>query len=137
MTIMELIEIINSAKQLNVYEARIENSKITMSCINGLEMNDVSATNIKISNANLSDLEIHGAQMGGAYIHSIGMPPEGHMYYDPNAKQRPLKFEDCDLHGSTITDCNLSDVAISDCNLKGMTINDILVEELLRVYNSK
>jgi uncharacterized protein YjbI with pentapeptide repeats len=137
MTIMELIEIINSAKQLNVYEARIENSKITMSCINGLQMNDVSATNVKISDANLSDLEINGAQMGGAYIHSIGMPPEGHMYYDPNAEQRPLKFEDCDLQGSTITDCNLSEVAISDCNLSGMTIDGILLEDLLKVYNSK
>ena len=134
---MELIEIINSAGRLNVYEARIENSKITMSCINGLEMNDVSATNVKISDANLSDLEIHGAQMGGAYIHSIGMPPEGHMYYDPNAKQRPLKFEDCDLHGSTITDYNLSEISISNCNLKGMTINGILVEDFLKAYNSK
>jgi uncharacterized protein YjbI with pentapeptide repeats len=56
-------------------------------------MNDIAATNVKISDANLSDLEIEGAQLGGAYIHNIGMPPKGHPFYDENAKQRPLKFE--------------------------------------------
>jgi uncharacterized protein YjbI with pentapeptide repeats len=132
---MELIEIINTAKQLNVYEARIENSTIRMACINGLTMDDVSATNIKISDANLSDLEINGAQMGGAYIHSIGMPTKGHPYYNANAKHRPLKFEDCDLNGSSITDCNLCGVTISNCNLTGMTINGILVQDLLKAYN--
>jgi uncharacterized protein YjbI with pentapeptide repeats len=134
---MELIEIISSTKQLNVREAMLENSKIAMSCINGLEMQDVSATNVKIFDANLSDLEISGAQLGGAHIHSIGMPPEGHPHYDPNAKQRPLKFDDCNLEGSTITNCDLSGVAISDCTLTGLTINGILVEELLRVYNNE
>ncbi|RYU92501.1 pentapeptide repeat-containing protein [Mucilaginibacter terrigena] len=131
---MKLVEIINCQKQLNVYEALLKDSTIRMSCINGLTMDDVSATNMKISDANLSDLEINGAQMGGAYIHSIGMPPEGHPHYDPNAKQRPLKFEDCNLEGSTIDDCDLSGVAISDCNLTGMTINGILVEDLLAAY---
>src|ERR1044072_3534022 len=105
---MELIEIINTAKQLNVYEAMLENSTIRMACINGLTMQDVSATNVKISDANLSDLEINGAQMGGAYIHNIGMPPKGHPHYNPNAKQRPLKFEHCNLEGTTINNCNLT-----------------------------
>jgi len=134
---MELIEIINTAKQLNVYEARMENSTIRMSCINGLTMDDVSATNVKISDANLSDLEINGAQMGGAYIHNIGMPPKGHPYYDANAIHRPLKFDNCDLNDSTITDCNLNGVNISNCNLTGMSINGILVEDLLQAYKNK
>lgn len=134
---MELIEIINTAKQLNVYEARIENSTIRMSCINGLTINDVSATNVKISDANLSDLEINDAQMGGAYFHNIGVPPKGHPHYDANTKQRPLKFEDCNLEGSTITDCNLVNLNIRDCTLTGMTINGILVEDLLDAYNNK
>lgn len=135
--IMELVEIINTAKQLNVYEARRDNSTIRMSCINGLKMNDVSATNVKISDANLSDLEINGAQMGGAYIHNIGMPPKGHPHYDANARQRPLRFEDCNLEGSTITNCNLANLNISACTLTGMTINGILVEDLLDAYNNK
>ena len=32
---------------------------------------------MKIINANLSDLEIEGAQLGGAYIHNIGMTING------------------------------------------------------------
>jgi uncharacterized protein YjbI with pentapeptide repeats len=89
---------------------------------------------VKIEDANLSDLEIEGAQLGGAYIHNIGMPPKGHPMYDPEAKQRPLRFENCDLNNSTITNCNLSGVSISDCKLYGVTINGILVEDLLEHY---
>ena len=96
---------------------------------------DVAMTNVKIVDANLSNLEIEGAQLGGAYIHNIGMPPKGHQMYDTAAKQRPLRFEDCDFNGSTITNCNLSSVSISDCNLYGMTINGILVEDLLKNYD--
>jgi uncharacterized protein YjbI with pentapeptide repeats len=134
---MELIEITNTEKQLKVYQAMVNNASIEMACINGLSMKDVTATNVKIFDANLSDLEINGAQMGGAYIHSIGMPPKGHPHYDETAIQRPLKFEDCFLEGSTITNCDLKNVSISDCELAGMTINGILVEDLLKVYNKQ
>ena len=75
-----------------------------------------------------------GGLLGGAFFHNIGMPPKGHQFYDPNARQRPLKFDDCDLNGSIITNCNLSDVSIDHCNLKGMKINGILVEALLQNY---
>jgi uncharacterized protein YjbI with pentapeptide repeats len=93
---------------------------------------DVSAKNLKITDANLSDMEIEGAQLGGAYIHNIGMPPAGHPFYDPDARQRPLKFEDCDLNGSSIVNCNLSGVNIIGCNIKGLMINGIAVEDLLK-----
>lgn len=132
---MSILEIKKSKKQLVVSEADLSGSKITMAMVNNWELNNVSAKNIKIINADLSDLEIKGAQLGGAYIHNIGMPPEGHPAYDPAAKQRPLKFEDCDLHGSTITNCNLAGVAVSDCNMDGMTIEGVLVSDLLKAYN--
>jgi uncharacterized protein YjbI with pentapeptide repeats len=134
---MESLDIKNEQKKLTITEAMIVDSTITMSCINGLQLNDVSATGVKIVNANLSDLEIEGAQLGGAYIHNIGMPPKGHPYYDLNARQRPLKFEDCDLNASTITNCDLNHVTISDCNIAGMTINGVLVSDLLNAYNIK
>ncbi|MBL4675141.1 MAG: pentapeptide repeat-containing protein [Mucilaginibacter sp.] len=131
---MEVIEINKTTKQLIVNEAVIDNGRITTACINGMQMYDVAATNVLIDNANLSDLEIKNAQLGGAYIHNIGLPPASHPYYDPNAEQRPLRFDDCDLHGSSITNCNLSNVSISNCNLIGMTIDGIPVEDLLKVY---
>ncbi|MRS60035.1 hypothetical protein [Larkinella terrae] len=88
----------------------------------------------KITNADLSDLEIDGAQLGGAYIHNIGMPPESHPNYDPAARQRPLRFENCHLEGSTLTGGSLKDVEVTDCALTGMRINGILVEKLLEAY---
>ncbi|MBK0379048.1 pentapeptide repeat-containing protein [Mucilaginibacter segetis] len=107
-----------------------------MASLNGLMLDDVSAKGASITNANLSDLEIKDAQMGGAYIHNIGMPPEGHPFYDPNAKQRPLRFEDCNLEGTTFADCNLTDVSITDSNTTGMTIDGVLVSELFKAYQS-
>jgi uncharacterized protein YjbI with pentapeptide repeats len=102
------LEIIETKKILNVKRASIEDSSFEILCMDRSQFRDVSAKNIKITDANLSDLEIEGAQLGGAYIHNIGMPPKDHPMYNPDAKQRPLKFENCDLNNSILTDCNLS-----------------------------
>jgi len=120
----DIILVTETKKMIRVKRAMIDDS----------HFEDVSAKNIKITDANLSDLEIEGAQLGGAYIHNIGMPPKGHPFYNPDAKQRPLKFEDCDLNGSIITNCDLSGVNITDCNIAGMKINGISVEDLLKVF---
>lgn len=128
----EHLDIIETRKILNVKMSNLNDSKFLQFCINNSYIEDVSATGVTIVDANLSDLEIKYAQLGGAYIHDIGMPPKGHPAYDPAAKQRPLKFENCDLNGSTISNCDLSNVNISDCNLTGMKINGVLVEELLK-----
>jgi uncharacterized protein YjbI with pentapeptide repeats len=128
----EHLQLFETRKILNVKWSNLNDSTFREFCINNAHIQDVSATDVKIVDANLSDLEIEGAQLGGAYFHNIGMPPKGHPAYDPAARQRPLKFENCDLNASTITDCDLSNVNISDCNLKGMKINGILVEDLLK-----
>jgi len=121
---MDTIEIKEDCKVIIAQKAMLDNSNFF----------DVAMTNAKIVEANLSDLEIGSAQLGGAYIHNIGMPPKDHPMYDPEARQRPLRFEDCDLHGSTITNCDLGEVELIDCNIKGLKINGILIEELLNQY---
>jgi len=118
---MDTIEIKEECKVIIAKNAMLNNS----------DFFDVAMANVKIVNANLSDLEIEGAQLGGAYIHNIGMPPKNHPMYDPEARQRPLLFEDCDLHGSKFTNCDLSDVELADCNIKGLKINGKLIEELI------
>lgn len=132
----EPLEIKAARKALNVSESCIENSTFVKVMLDRTLFDDVSFANIKITNANMSDLEIDGAQLGGAYIHNVGMPPKGHPHYKPDVNQRPLKFEDCELSGSTITNCNLTGVEITDCNLSGMKINGIAVDELLKKYKS-
>jgi uncharacterized protein YjbI with pentapeptide repeats len=135
--LQERIEIIDTRKKLDVQRAVIGGSTFVDICMDGSYFTNVSAKEIKIVDANLSDLEIEGAQLGGAYIHNIGMPPAGHPMYNPDARQRALKFDNCDLNNSTISNCNLSGVAIDDCNLSGMKINGILVEDLLRQYKTE
>lgn len=132
---MEKLEIINDDKILDVQMSKLNGSSFQNVMMNALLFNDVSMTHCKIINANLSDLEIEGAQIGGAYIHNIGGPPEDHPAYDPAFRQRPVKFENCDLNSSSFSNCNLSDVAITDCNVSGMRINGILVTDLLSAYN--
>ncbi|MCQ6559573.1 LamG-like jellyroll fold domain-containing protein [Paenibacillus mendelii] len=113
---------------------------LSMECVDlhRTRIHNVDFSESKISDANLSDLEIDGAQLGGAYIHNIGLPPKGHPAYVEGSQQRPLLFENCDLHGSEIRDCNLRGVSIQSCSLQGMTIDGISVEALLEAYrNSK
>ncbi|MGF7042227.1 pentapeptide repeat-containing protein [Mucilaginibacter lappiensis] len=131
----ERITISETKKVLDVSHALLDDSSFRMMKMNNAYFNDVCMTTLKITNANLSDLEIEGAQLGGAYIHNIGMPPKGHPAYDENAKQRPLRFEDCNLENSTITNCNLKGATFDNCNMTGTTINGILVEDLLKNYH--
>ena len=112
----------------------LSDSKFENGMLEPLYFNDVNMSGTRIINANLSDLEIENAQMGGAWIHNIGTPPEGHPLHNPAVQQRPVRFDDCNFSNSTIHNCNLGSVAITDCETIGMTINSILVDDLLKQY---
>lgn len=114
--------------------------KLKFQCadLNHANFRDVNMSGTLINDANLSDLEIDGAQLGGAYIHNIGLPPEGHPgYREDQGRQRPLRFHNCDLAGSSITDCDLSGMNIDSCNIRGLTIDGIDIADLIRLYRSE
>lgn len=131
---MDIVKVTDTKKKLEVVNAAIADSHFENVCLDGSGFNNISMMQTRISDANLSDLEIDGAQLGGAFIHNIGMPPEGHPYYDPAAKQRPLRFEHCDLQNSRIANCDLRGVELMDCKMEGMKINGIAVDDLLLAY---
>jgi len=131
---MEPIKVQNTRTQLDISQTLAQGSKFYQVMMEKCLFEDVTLAGTKIINANLSDLEIEGAQLGGAYIHNVGMPPKGHPMYDPHAKMRPLKMEDCNLEGSVIVNCNLSNVEISDCNIKGLKINGVDIGQLLKEH---
>ena len=133
---MEKLEITNAKKRLVIEDVCMDGSTFTNVSGKALLWDDVNLTGTKIKNANLSDLEIKGAQLGGAHFQHIGLPSREHAHYDPNAKQRPLRFESCDLNNSSIIGCNLTGVEINDCNLEGMKINGIAVTELFQVFDA-
>lgn len=133
---MEKLEITNTKKKLVIEDVYMDGSTFTNVSGKDLLWDDVNLTGTKIKNANLSDLEIKGAQLGGAFFKHIGLPSSDHAHHNPNAKQRPLRFENCDLNNSKIIECDLSGVEINDCTLLGMKINGIEVTELLKVYES-
>ncbi len=61
-----------------------------------------------------------------------------------DAKAPLFSFDDVNMQGSTFTNINLckasfidvdlSNASIKDANLTGMRINDVLVSELIRIY---
>ncbi|WP_409340837.1 pentapeptide repeat-containing protein [Paenibacillus sp. MBLB4367] len=130
----ERLEIANVWKVIDAKHACFDHSTFVATGAENLLFEDVSLAKTKITNANLSRLEIDGAQLGGAYIHNIGIPKEGDFHYHPETAELPVRFENCELRGSQLLQCDLSDVEISNCELKGMKINGILVEDLLREY---
>src|ERR1700742_3890230 len=81
--------------------------------LSGSSFVNVNMSDVFISDANLSDLKIEGAQLGGAIFENIGMYPPDHPMYDPALEQRPLSFDNCDLHKSKLHNCNLSGVTIT------------------------
>jgi len=97
----------------------------------------MSLAGTRITNANLSHLEIDGAQLGGAHIRNIGIPREGEPHYDPETAGKPIRFENADLRGTTFTGCNLSGVDIAGCSVGGMKIDGIPVDELLEAYRQR
>lgn len=126
------------AEAVRFSNVSLPNMSFTCADVRGSLFHNVTLEGSRIHDANLSDLEIDGAQLGGAYIHNIGMPPEGHPAYDPNnMKQRPLKFENCDLMGSTINDCNLMNIKITNCNIEGLSIDGIDISKLIKKYKDE
>jgi uncharacterized protein YjbI with pentapeptide repeats len=133
---MEKLLIANTKKKLVMEDVCMDGSTFTNISGKALLWDDVNLTGTKIKNANLSDLEIKGAQLGGAHFQHIGLPSIGHAHHNPDIKQRPMLFEKCDMNNSFIIGCDLSGVEIKDCILEGMKINGISVIKLLEVFQA-
>jgi uncharacterized protein YjbI with pentapeptide repeats len=133
---MEKLEITNTKKKLVMEDVCMDGSTFTNVSGKALLWDDVNLTGTKIKNANLSDLEIKGAQLGGAHFQHIGLPSIGHTHHNPDIKHRPMRFENCDMNNSFIIGCDLSGVEIKDCTLEGMKINGIEVIKLLKAFQS-
>ncbi|MCQ6557419.1 pentapeptide repeat-containing protein [Paenibacillus mendelii] len=131
----ERLEIVEAWKIIEAKHACLDYSKIEASGAEHMHWEDVSLVGTKIMNANMSHFEVDGAQMGGAYIHNIGIPKEGDLHYNPDIAKLPVRFEHCDFHGAQFTKCDLSNVELMDCEVKGMKINGILVEDLLKLIS--
>lgn len=98
-----------------------------------MNFENVNLSRSKIQNANLSNLHIEDAQIGGATFRNIGLPPKGHPNYDPDAgKQEPVTFTNCNLSEAIFSEADLSGVDIKNCNIKGLKIDGILIEELIK-----
>lgn len=134
---MDNIQLIQTEDSLSLRGGCITNLQLEQAMVTKLVCHDVNLSGARISDANLSDLEIEGAQLGGAFLHNIGLPPKGHPFYQEGARQRPLRFEDCDLHNSSIKNCDLSGVEFADCNFEAARIDGILVTELLKAYRGE
>ncbi|MFC5529642.1 pentapeptide repeat-containing protein [Cohnella yongneupensis] len=132
------MELNNQNEKLKVRYSFIKGSEFDCVELSESKFTNINMSGVLIKDANLSDLEIFEAQLGGAYIHGIGLPPVGHpAYRDDQGEQRPIRFEQCDMAGSTIKSCNLKNVSIENCEIEGLTINGINISELISRYQAE
>jgi hypothetical protein len=134
---MDTIKITQTEDSLSLRSGCIASLQLEQAMVTKLVCHDVNLSGARISDANLSDLEVSDAQLGGAFIHNIGLPPKGHPFYQEGVRQRPLRFENCDLNTSTIRNCDLSGAEFTDCNFENARIDGILVTDLLKAYFAK
>jgi uncharacterized protein YjbI with pentapeptide repeats len=127
---MEMEPTIQSGKHLALH-AKMTGSRFEDVCLGDAEFDNVSLVRAKLHNINLSDITVTAAQIGGATFKHIGLPP------GLPGKQRPLRFEEVDLNGTTILNCDLSGVKIKKCNTEGMMIDGVLVTDLIAAYKQK
>jgi uncharacterized protein YjbI with pentapeptide repeats len=128
---MENLKIANSHYKLEVKNSMLDGSSFSTVSLKNLRFDDVTMIGTKISNANLTGLEIDGARMSGAIFRNIGTPPEGHSSFSLETKHISMLFERCDLKGSTFNGCNMEGVELVNCNINGLKINGVSVEELI------
>ena len=121
---------IHSGKHFALH-AKLTGSRFEDVCLGDAEFDNVSLVRAKFHNINLSDIIVTAAHLGGATFKHIGLPDES------QGKQRPLRFEEADLNGTTILNCDLSGVKIEKCNIQGMTIDGLLVTDLLAACKKK
>jgi len=114
------------AENANIAKSQFHNVNLSKA-----DFNDVSLAGAKFHNINLSDIKVTAVQMGGASFRHVGLPDKS------SGRQKPLKFAECDLNGSTFKKCNLSKVKIMDCNCSGLKINGVAVDELLKAYKKQ
>jgi uncharacterized protein YjbI with pentapeptide repeats len=111
--------------------AKLTGSRFEDVCLGDAEFDNVSLARAKLHNIDLSDITVTAAQIGGASFKHVGLPPGS------PGKQRPLRFEEADLNGSTLLNCDLSGVKIEKCNIQGMTIDGVSVADLLAAYKQQ
>lgn len=124
-------EILNTSdketwKVINAEHTCFEGSRFVHLDAERMYFENVSIAGTKLTNVNMSNIIIDGAQMGGAYIHNIGIPEKGDANFNAGTANKPIIFEKCDLNN----------VEIKNCEVNGMKINGILVEDLLEYYKT-
>jgi len=121
---------IQSGKHLALHAKRT-GSRFEDVCLGDAEFDNVSLVRAKLHNINLSDITVTAVQIGGSTFKCIVLPPGS------TGKQRPLRFEEADLNGTTLLNCDMSDVKIEKCNIHGMTIDSTLVTDMIEALNHK
>jgi len=132
----------NEMKVMTVVNSNISGTTITNAMAQNLSFECCDASRIsfnnanlsggKISDANLSELVIAGAQWGGAQISDVGYSNDS----DPQSGRHPVpvKFTHCNFSEGLIDDSDLSNLRLENCNIEGLTINGIRIDELIEKH---
>jgi len=134
----------NDRKILEVFKSNVDGSSLSCCHADGIKFDDaylarasfnnVNMTGTAITDANLSELVIDGAQWGGARLSNIGF----HNPMDPTSVPHPksVTFTNCSFNGGVLSGCNLANVKLEGCNIAGLTIDGVNIDELLKRHRA-
>ncbi|XEC95773.1 pentapeptide repeat-containing protein [Paenibacillus tarimensis] len=112
-----------------------EDMKFECCNVSRASFNNVNMTGTKISDANMSEFDVDGAQWGGAHFRYIGYDNAS----DPASRPHPIpvQFTSCNISNGVMADCNLSNVQLKNCDISGLTIDGIRIDELLEKHRAE
>lgn len=111
------------AENVTFHDISLPHVKVTYADLRHCFFNDMNMIDGKISDANLTNLEIDGANISGIAIRNAGA-------------EQPITLQNLNIPNSTFVDCNLTNVDLKNCKIVGLKINGVLIEELLSKVNT-
>jgi hypothetical protein len=123
-----------TASDLEFKNVSIPNLKIDCADVTKCFFNNLNMSKGKITDADLSELVIDGAQWGGAHFQYIGYGNQSRPDLEHN--KLGVLFSNCSFQNGTLSDCNFSNTRLENCKIEGLTINGVPVEQLMELYRS-
>ncbi len=112
------------------YQTDISGSTFENIDMSSTRYTGVNMTGVSLNEIDLSHIIVTNARMGGVRFQRI-------IRKTRDGKEKSLKFDDCEMTGSTMSECNLKDVKLVDCDVTGMKINGIPLQDMLDAYDKK
>ena len=119
----------NAKESITVINADISGSNFDNVRATDFTMNNINLAGMNISDANMTEVNIDGAQWGGGRFRYIGYGNKSQPEVEFN--KEPVQFTCCNLEQGLFSECNFTNVKLDNCNISGLVINGVDIEAII------